>query len=236
LSILQNVLRKFGLDVVLYREWPVDVGPEDVATLNLAQPFTLTSKERLVSAVHATHHISRHRIPGAVVECGVWRGGSMSAMASTLRKLGDIRDLYLYDTFTGMPEASAKDRAYNGYDGKEELGKCFASLEDVKNTMSLTGYPADHIHYVPGMVEDTIPGVAPSPIALLRLDTDFYESTKHELKHLYPLVSPGGIVIIDDYGFWEGARQAVDEFFADSSVYLHRVDATGRVIVKPEVS
>jgi O-methyltransferase len=113
---------------------------------------------------------------------------------------------------------------------------CYASLEDVQGTLAQVGYPAERVHYVKGKVEDTIPAQAPQQIALLRLDTDWYESTRHELQHLYPRLSPGGVLIIDDYGHWKGARQAVDEYIAQTGakLLLHRVDYTGRVAVKTE--
>ena len=110
-----------------------------------------------------------------------------------------------------------------------------AGLDDVRANMLATGYPQELVHYVKGPVESTIPGSAPhGPIALLRLDTDWYESTKHELVHLFPLLSEGGVLIIDDYGHWHGARQAVDEYFAGDCrpFYLHRIDYTGRLLVK----
>lgn len=99
--------------------------------------------------------------------------------------------------------------------------------------MAATGYPKDNIIFIKGKVEQTIPGTLPGKIALLRLDTDWYESTKHELNHLYPLLEKAGILIIDDYGAWQGARKAVDEYFSTNGpVYLHRLDFTGRLVIK----
>jgi hypothetical protein len=85
-----------------------------------------------------------------------------------------------------------------------------------------------------GKVEDTIPADIPEKIALLRLDTDWYESTKHELIHLFPRLQKGGVLIIDDYGFWKGARKAVDEYFAENNIQilLNRIDDTGRMAIK----
>jgi O-methyltransferase len=112
---------------------------------------------------------------------------------------------------------------------------CYASLEDVKRSVATLGYPEERLHYVQGKVEDTIPTQAPLKIALLRLDTDWYESTKHELDHLYPRLSSGGVLIIDDYGHWKGSRQATDEFMAATPDFglLMRIDYTGRLAVKP---
>ena len=112
----------------------------------------------------------------------------------------------------------------------------YASLEDVKKNLTASGYPPERIHYIQGKVEDTIPDTAPTQICMLRLDTDWYESTRHELAHLYPLLSRHGVLVIDDYGHWQGARQAVDEYFAarPEPVYLHRVDYTARLVVRQD--
>ena len=170
------------------------------------------------------------------------------ACALTLLRLGvRDRDLYLFDTFTGMPEPSSADVSspYDGYSpqrrwrrlssaGREWAGVPTAA---VRANLESTGYPPERIHLVPGLVEETLPREAPAAIALLRLDTDWYASTRHELEQLYPLLEPGGVLIIDDYGHYEGARRAVDEYFErlGSRPLLHRIDYTGRVAVKHAV-
>ena len=118
---------------------------------------------------------------------------------------------------------------------KTTWGHTIAGVEEVRRNVLETGYPSDAVHFIEGKVEDTLPVHAPQQIALLRLDTGWYESTYHELIHLYPLLSPGGILIIDDYGHWQGCRQAVDQFLAeqDPGLFLHRIDHTGRLVVKP---
>jgi hypothetical protein len=121
-----------------------------------------------------------------------------------------------------------------GQRGEDSSAVCYASLNEVKSAMARTKYNPDRVHFIQGKVEDTIPGQAPESIALLRLDTDWYESTRHELEHLFPRLSPGGILIIDDYGDWQGARKAVDEFIASHAptLFLSRIDDTGRLAVK----
>ena len=111
---------------------------------------------------------------------------------------------------------------------------CFAPLEEVKNVMGQTGYDRNKIHFVKGKVENTLPGEAPQAISLLRLDTDWYESTRHELVHLFPRLSRGGVVIFDDYGCWEGAKKAVDEYMKETKVplLLHSIDEEARIAVK----
>ena len=200
--------------------------------------YTMTSPARIAAVCAAVRHVETNDIPGAFVECGVWKGGSSMAAALTFKS---PRTLFLYDTFEGMSAPTDQDRRSNG--GKpaaQMLGNadksaaiwCRSPLDEVKRNMDSTGYPASHITYVKGKVEDTIPAVVPDRIAILRLDTDWYESTRHELEHLYPRLSPGGVLIIDDYGYWTGARKAVDEYFRDS-LFLGRIDDTGRIAVKP---
>jgi len=161
-------------------------------------------------------------------------------MAAALT-FGTPRQLFLFDTFDGMSAPTDEDRhAKSGElaagmldkSHKSELIWCHAPLEEVKRNMASTGYPSDRVTYVRGRVEETIPAAAPAQISVLRLDTDWYASTRHELEHLYPRVVPGGVLIIDDYGYWAGARKAVDEYF-NGSLFLSRIDDTGRIAVKP---
>ncbi len=223
-----------------------DVPPADLETLRALDSFTMTSMERRFVLLESVRHLGRAGITGAFVECGVWRGGSSMLMAAESLRLGDVRDIYLYDTFDGMPAPDDMDVDFHGVKAQKTLdahqGRADSSLvwaraqiDVVRSNLGPTGYPEANLRYVVGKVEDTIPGTMPESIALLRLDTDWYSSTKHELEHLYPLLKPGGILILDDYGYWKGARQAVDEYFAGKreAPMLIRVDQTCRLAVKP---
>jgi O-methyltransferase len=207
-----------------------------------AKPFTNTSTERLYALHSAVEYIVRAGIEGDIVECGVARGGSMMMAALTLVALGDTsRQLILFDTFAGMPRP---DRARDGdlYFEEWERQKiddksshwAEVSIEEVAENMRSTGYPMDKVKLVKGMVEDTLEANLPGRIALLRLDTDWYESTAHELKHLYPLLIERGVLILDDYGCMPGARQAVDEYVRDNKIglLLNRIDSDGRMAIK----
>jgi hypothetical protein len=224
------------------REFPADYDPEYREVMQAVRPFTMTGNDKLHALITATRYIHRYRIPGSVVECGVWRGGSMHAVARTLDQLGDhSRDLYLYDTFEGMTEPSDKDVRYDGRPAsgilaksdKQSLVWARATLEDVQAGFETVPYPSERLHFVKGPVEETVPAGAPDEIAILRLDTDWYESTVHELEHLYPRLVPGGVLIIDDYGHWQGSRRATDEFLdrTGERLLLLRADS-GRVAVK----
>jgi O-methyltransferase len=208
--------------------------------------YSQSSKERMYALYKATRYIVASKIPGDFVECGVLKGGSTMMMAYTLLEMQEtIRRIYLYDTFEGMPQPSKddyllsnKDNRYYAIDEWRKKQKIdhnewdFSPLSEVKANMLSTGYPKEYVVFVKGKVEDTIPNTIPHNIALLRLDTDWYESTKHELIHLYPLISPNGVLIIDDYGYWVGAKKAVDEYFSNMPILLNRIDNTGRIGIK----
>jgi O-methyltransferase len=206
-------------------------------------PRTMTQPEKLFALILATRYVVANGIPGDIVECGVWRGGSMQAAALTLLECGDTtRDLHLYDTFEGMTAPQEVDRRVDGESAAELLESStldsrvwgVATLDDVRAGMAEIGYPAERIHFHPGPVEETIPREAPESAAILRLDTDWYASTRHELEHLYHRLSPGGVLIIDDYGYWEGSRKATDEFLEQTGARLLLLPAAdGRVAVKP---
>jgi predicted O-methyltransferase YrrM len=217
--------------------FPPDFDASDVEIIRAVEPYTMTSTERIHALIQAVRHIVRNRIPGDMVECGVWKGGSVMAMALTLLQLGDHdRSLYLFDTFSGMTTPTDRDVDFEGQQAQTILDevRCEASQQDVENAVFSTGYDREKIHFVGGRVEETIPAHAPELIALLRLDTDWYESTQHELLHLFPRLARGGVIIIDDYGHWRGARQAVDEYIAQNQIplLLNRIDYTGRIGVK----
>jgi hypothetical protein len=248
-QMIKSALARAGLELTRTadrrRAAIADLGVDDRELVARVEPFTMTSLDRRASLIGAVDHVVRHRIAGDIVECGVWRGGSMMLAALALMARGDTsRDLWLYDTFEGMSEPGAQDRSASGETAAAQLARtprgegvwCEAGLEDVQANLWSTGYPRERIHFVQGKVEATIPERLPKRIALLRLDTDWYESTRHELKHLYPLLARHGVLLIDDYGHWQGARQAVDEYFAAQAepVYLHRVDYTARLVVKQD--
>ena len=253
---LKKLLSSAGYKIVplveptSFEELNPDITDREWEIIRSVQPFTMTSVERVLTVIRATAYLSENSIPGDLVECGVWRGGSSMAIAKALLERGDrSRRIYLYDTFEGMVEPTPSDIDYRGRNAgallstaKQDAEKktespiwAYASFEDVRANLAKTGYPTENIHFIKGPVEETIPVTIPKTIALLRLDTDWYESTRHELLHLYSRLSPGGILIVDDYGHWQGARRAVDEFFG-GRLFLHRVDYTCRLAVKPQVA
>lgn len=205
----------------------------------------MTSVERMYAMYMATEYVINANIVGDIVECGVWKGGSSMIAALTMRNLKSTRrKIYLYDTYAGMTEPTWFDESFDstnpafGYWKKNMSGVinkwCYSSLNEVRLNLFSTGYPRTKLMFVEGDVEKTIPKTMPRKISLLRLDTDWYKSTYHELNYLYPLLSPGGVLIVDDYGHWKGARRAVDEYLKENKIriLLNRIDYTGRIAIK----
>lgn len=213
--------------------------------------YTMTSKEIMFSTYQAARYVAERGIPGDFVECGVWRGGSallagLAVRAAETRKArrgwlaSRHRKLWLYDTFQGMTAPTAQDVDLTGTAAAQYMAEhsdegrwCYADEADVRQVFASEGFGPKDIEIVKGDVVRTLRARRPRRIALLRLDTDWYESTKAELELLYRRLSRGGVLIIDDYGHWEGARQAVDEFFArEPGLLLNRISYAVRVAVK----
>jgi hypothetical protein len=228
----------------------VGTSPEDRAIIERTASYSIAGIPRTQALIDAVRYCVTRDIEGDFAECGVWRGGSVLAMILTLQALGVTdRDIHLYDTFEGMTEPTEHDTSpveapalQTWADAQSRDARPWPEFfepevfneEGVRELLLSTGYPAERLHFVRGPVEETLPGRAPERLALLRLDTDWYESTRHELEHLYPRLAPGGVLIVDDYGHWEGCRRAVDEYFSASAPppLLSRIDYTGRIAVK----
>lgn len=248
-TAIQWMFKRFGLRITKVPNQdsllPWDMDQEFQEIFEKSIDYSMTSTANRYALYQAIKYLVKHEIPGDIVECGVWRGGSSMIAASTLMALGDTnRRIWLYDTFEGSTEPGEVDvRAYDGARAQTVWKNWNAShddkwisspLGDVKTNMASTGYPDDKIVYVQGMVEETIPDNAPSEIALLRLDTDWYQSTYHELSHLFPNVTRNGVLIIDDYGWWKGSKEATDQYFNEINVpaLLNRVDVSCRLVIK----
>jgi O-methyltransferase len=193
----------------------------------------MCSDARLKGLYDGVQYVVRHDIPGDLVECGCARGGSAALMALTLRQLASRRQIWLFDTFEGLPAPTSDDPDYEiadlftgGYVGTvDEVRKLFERLQ------VSTG-----VQFVKGLFQNTLPFTQIGRIAFLHIDGDWYESVKACLENLYDHVTPGGIVQFDDYGYWKGARKAVDEFLQKRGIResLRRLDYSGRSLLKPE--
>ena len=221
-----------------------DLEPEFLPLMESVRPYTMTSVERMYLLYKCAEYVAKARVPGDILECGVWRGGSMMLVARTLLQAGDRgRTLHLFDTYEGHPKPdSAHDvdlwggRAIDQWQSvrtsDESSDWAKVSTDEVRANMALTGYPMDKVRLVKGMVEKTAAANAPAALSLLRLDTDWYASAKVGLETFWPRLATGGVLIIDDYGHYRGQRKAVDEYFAGHPELLHRVDYGCRAIVK----
>lgn len=208
----------------------------------LSQPFTMTGKDKMYAMYKATEYLIRNDIPGDIVECGAYRGGSLMVSALTLKSMGVLdKKIYAYDTYEGMSVPTGIDVNVNGLQAVEYYNEtknadqtspwCYSSIEETRRNLFSTGYPKDKFVLVKGKVEDTIPASMPHQISLLRMDSDWYESTYHELKHLFPLLASRAVIIIDDYGHWGGQKKAVDQYFKEHqiTILLNRIGYSGRI-------
>jgi len=223
--------------------------PSALAALKAVAGRTMADELQQYATFSAGRYVVAAGIPGAVVECGVWRGGCSMLMILGLLDAGDVsRDVWLYDTFEGMTDPQERDAFLadgiaaeamlnrspkSGATNDEWTVWCVADEADVTSGLHETGYPMERVRLIRGPVEQTLAANLPDRIAIARLDTDWYSSTKTELELLYDRISPGGVLILDDYDDWAGARDAVDEFFADrgQSPFLIRA-GFGRVHIK----
>lgn len=238
-------LREKGYGVIPPEQYLSDLENDFHTIWKEVHSYTMTSVERGYSLFKAVEYIVKNKIPGNLVECGVWKGGSCMLIARALKLFGDSnRKIYLYDTYEGMPKPTKEDViSWNGRSVlekweedksgiKDNFGSWAVGLEEVKANVLSTGYDEDMFVFVPGDVALTLKDKKPDKISLLRLDTDWYASTVEELETLYPLLSNKGVLIIDDYGHFDGARKAVDEYFENRPILLNRIDYTGRIGVK----
>lgn len=241
-----NHLQEQGYGVVPPSQYTIDMEASFMGIWEQIRGYTMTSVERAYGLFKGVEYLATGGIDGDFVECGVWKGGSCMLMARALQSFGAAaRHLWLYDTFSGMTEPTPEDViAWNNRPVAEKweedrkgiknnFGSWAVGLPEVRNNLESTGYDQALIEYVAGDVALTLEETAPKRIALLRLDTDWYESTRRELEVLYPRLVPGGVLIIDDYGHFKGARKAVDEYFSSEPVYFSRLDYTGRILIKP---
>lgn len=250
-KVIKKLLSKAGYSIskIKINPYPIDYKKDFIEEYKLIEPYTMTSIDRIYALKTAIEYTINNNIDGSYVECGVWKGGSCMLIAKTLIDNQKIdKEIWLYDTFEGMTQPTNEDveveTNLKGMELLENIDKttdklnmwAYAPKDLVIQNMNSTGFPNRNIKYIEGRVEDTLSESKPKSIALLRLDTDWYESTKVELEQLYPLLVDGGILIIDDYGHFEGAKKAVDEYFKSikQKPLMHRIDYSGRMIVKKE--
>ena len=249
MKLINKFLSAFGVKLYSLKDANVSFtdidNPEFWEFYNIVKDYTMVSIPNLYSLYNSAVYVVKNKIEGDFVECGVWRGGCSMMVALVFQKYGVTdRKIYMYDTFEGMPPPTDKDLDFNQASAKNHIDKnlskdanfkwCFADVEDVTRNIKLTNYPFENFILIKGKVEDTLTKNKPTnKLSILRLDTDWYESTKVELINLYPSISTRGVLIIDDYGHWQGARKAVDEYISENNInlLLNRVDYTCRLAI-----
>ena len=228
------------------KPFPVEIAESDQTIFNYVRSNRLStsSDERLYATIMACDYVVARGIEGDFVECGVWRGGNSIIAANVFRRAAPTRSVWLFDTFAGMTPPTAADVNFRGESADAKFREsqkddhnewCYSPIEEVKSNFKSAGLLGANVHFIKGDVSKTLANYdhLPAKISVLRLDTDWYESTKIELEVLFPKLSKGGILIIDDYGHWGGSRKAVDEYFeSNSRPFLQYIDHTGRVGVK----
>lgn len=191
--------------------------------LNLVQPYTMTSNECIFHLYDTLEKIRIDNVEGDIAECGVWRAGNILGIIEYLQyhKMFD-RNVWMYDTFSGMTKPSDEDFKNDGTSNNKDILNywsnnkwCYCSLDDVKKNLSISNFPTNNIKYVIGDVCNTLTKDEniPDKLSLLRLDTDWYKSTKIELEILYPKLNKFGTLIVDDFNYWHGSKKAVIEYF-----------------------
>tara|TARA_B110000503_G_scaffold51998_1_gene83711 strand:+ start:103 stop:903 length:801 start_codon:yes stop_codon:yes gene_type:complete len=249
-KIIKYLLNKLGYKITkedaLEISIPVEASSNEVELIHAVKKYSMTDYKNLYLSTQVAKYVSETNVEGDIVECGVWKGGHLIVFKSLCDKYNLDKKIFAYDTFEGMTDSSDDDFNYKGEKAIDLLKNisanendgdniwCYASLDLVKKNITNVLGNIDNINFIKGDVADTLQEKKnlPNKISILRLDTDFYESTKIELEILYPLLQEGGILIVDDYGHWSGAKKAVDEYFKNNYHFKHVINGTCRMIVK----
>lgn len=207
--------------------------------IELVKPFSMTSVERIGELFNSLEYIRKKNIDGDFVECGVWKGGNILGIMEYLNHYNMLdRKVWLYDTFAGMtpPEDVDVDLHENKAINILNSVMCESPLDEVIKTLSNSTFPIKNVMFIIGDVCETLNDEKnlPDKISLLRLDTDWYQSTKKEMDVLYPFLNNNGVLIVDDYGHWRGSKKAIDEYFLSKNLtpVIEKIDYTGIKIIK----
>lgn len=207
--------------------------------INIVKPYSMTSVERMKELYESLEYVRLNKIPGDIVECGVWKGGNILGIIEYLEfhKVNNV-NVWLFDTFQGMTPPQDIDVDINNKYAHDLINQpgilAKSEIEEVKSNLSLSKFDKNKIKFIVGDVSETLLDTKniPDKISILRLDTDWYKSTKDELIFLYPKLVDSGVLIVDDYGHWKGSKKAVDEYFENKNVLIQHIDYTGIKIIK----
>ena len=243
ISLIKKFLKYFNLEIKKTFN-PVESSIFDNKSVEIAKKYSMTSNYRLWSIVQIIKYLNEKNIDGDFVECGVWKGGNLILMKMYVDKFNLNKTIFGFDTFEGMTKPGDYDISFSNKNsikifkkfqtGENSSDWCNASKEEVLSNIKKELFNNEGIYLVEGRVEETLLNEKnlPKKISLLRLDTDFYQSTKIELEILFPRLVKGGVLIIDDYGYWKGSKKAVDEYFESKNLPLHYIDQAARFYIK----
>jgi hypothetical protein len=243
-NYIQKILNSFGYTIVNNNQRIVELSDKQKYLISITNSISMTPKIRRYNLIQALEYIAHYKLEGDLVECGVWKGGNIVIYKKFIEENNIKKNIYAFDTFQGMSNPDQNDYIINSAISAQTIldndkkritndwGVC--DLEEVKFNISKRTKNLNNIFFIKGKVEETLLNKInlPEKISILRLDTDFYQSTKIELEILYEKVCKGGVIIIDDYGHWAGSKKAVDEFFKEKFVWMHYVDYACRLIIK----
>ena len=251
-KLFVQILKLKGYQLIKLNEnfdkLPIELSVNDKETLEyiIDKKLSMTPIPRLITTVKACKYILDNNINGDFIECGVWRGGHAILAKKIFEANGSNKNVFLYDTFSGMTKPQERDISYItkekaiiDYESNQKNHHndwCYASLEDVKKNCIDAGLNMNEIHFIKGDVCETLNDKLnlPDKISIIRLDTDWYKSTIKELEVLYPILSKNGVLMVDDYGHWQGSKQAVDEYFDRKGFtpLLNLTDYSARICIK----
>ncbi len=218
----------------------VSVGGTDMQRRNEGRDWplyaqTMIGRKRTRNVRELVERVIAERVPGDLIEAGCWRGGTVILMRGILKAHGvDDRTVYAADSFEGLPKPNPERYPADAADINYTADELAVSIEEVQRNLALYGFKDDGVELLKGWFRDTLPALRDKRWALVRLDGDLYESTMDGLTNLYPQLSPGGFLIVDDYG-WENCRQAVEDYRSAHGITapIERIDWVGAWWRKP---
>ena len=246
-KFIKSFLKLFNYKIVRinnfkdrYNDFIAEATEEELKIIDNFTESSLTTKANLWSIIQSLKYLDNNNIDGDVVECGVYKGGTLAMILRFLNNLKISRKIYGYDKFEeGLRyiKLTSHDKTIKGESFLDFSNDNIHKNDKQKNFNPIKYLPeieSDNVILVKGDIHETLTKEKniPKNIAFLRMDTDFYSSTKTQLEILFPRLVNGGVLHIDDYGTCPGVKKAVDDYFQSESIWLHRVDYTCRLLIK----
>ena len=248
-QIIKSIFNLFGYEIHKknnfmnrFSDYIVEASDDELINLEKFERLCLASKTNLWSINQSLQHIKNKNIPGELVECGIYNGFTIAFIDKIAEQIGLNKSIWGYDTFEEgfLKDTVSENDNFNikkkKFDVTNDKTDYFTKEQVIKNINKHTNFNNERIKLIKGNIIETLEKEenAPNKISFLRMDTDIYQTTKKQLEILYPKLSVGGVLHIDDYGWMSGVKDAVDEYFKDKKIWLHRVDLTCRYLIKED--